>query len=61
MAGAFIAFLIEYFGHRLASWRRRTINARHLTNSTPNEESAQAEPIKGHPSHSDSDSPGLAA
>ncbi|KFY38974.1 hypothetical protein V495_06257 [Pseudogymnoascus sp. VKM F-4514 (FW-929)] len=61
MAGAFIAFLIEYFGHRLASWRRRTINSRHLTSSTPKEETAQADAIKGHPSHSDSDSPGLAA
>ncbi|OBT92105.1 hypothetical protein VE01_09739 [Pseudogymnoascus verrucosus] len=64
MAGAFIAFLIEYLGHRLASWRRRTITSQALSASTPKEEAGAAqagEIIKGHPSHSDSDSPGLAA
>lgn len=62
MAGAFIAFLIEYGGHRLASWRRHTLSARHLSSSTPPEETAAQTPeaIKGH-SHSDSDAPGLAA
>ncbi|KFY23974.1 hypothetical protein V493_05526 [Pseudogymnoascus sp. VKM F-4281 (FW-2241)] len=68
MAGAFIAFLIEYFGHRLASWRRNSLLAtQQLTPSNPKEEIAQsADAIKGHGhnhgSHSDSDSPpGLAA
>ncbi|KFY40905.1 hypothetical protein V494_03282, partial [Pseudogymnoascus sp. VKM F-4513 (FW-928)] len=27
MAGAFLAFLIEYLGHRLATWRRHTITS----------------------------------
>ena len=61
MGGAFLAFLIEYFGHRLASWRRHTIDTQHVANASPQGELAQAEAIKGHNSHSDSDTPGLAA
>ncbi|ELR07226.1 hypothetical protein VC83_01360 [Pseudogymnoascus destructans] len=64
MAGAFIAFLIEYLGHRLASWRRRTITSQALASSTHKGEAASAqggEAGKNHPSHGDSDSPGLAA
>ncbi|OBT60598.1 hypothetical protein VE03_10040 [Pseudogymnoascus sp. 23342-1-I1] len=61
MGGAFVAFLIEYFGHRLATWRRRTLSAASASASAPNEETAAAgADLKGH-SHSDSDSPGLAA
>lgn len=61
MAGAFIAFLIEYGGHRLASWRRQTLSDRHLASSPEGETAQTPEAIKGHPSHSDSDTPGLAA
>ncbi|KFY64248.1 hypothetical protein V496_03379 [Pseudogymnoascus sp. VKM F-4515 (FW-2607)] len=57
MGGAFIAFLIEYFGHRLATWRRRTLSAQAIPASD-----SGGEAIKGGHSHSDSDSPpGLAA
>ena len=42
MAGAFIAFLIEYLGHRLAGWRRGVLSLRPtpVDNNTPSHSSS---------------------
>src|SRR5690554_4716653 len=61
MGGAFIAFLIEYFGHRLASWRRRSISEKQTASSSLKEEAMQVEPVKGHSHAAPAGGPGLAA
>lgn len=40
MAGAFIAFLIEYLGHRLAGWRRSVISSQPTPVDTPSNSSS---------------------
>lgn len=52
MAGAFIAFLVEYLGHRLAGWRRSVISSRPTPVDTPSQSASDLshvhEPSKEH-------------
>ena len=47
MAGAFIAFLIDFTGHRLASWRRHFVSERQATSISSNEGAPGEEATKG--------------
>lgn len=49
MAGAFIAFLIEYGGHRLATWRRRVLSERSDTIPRLSDEAIAEPPSKEAP------------